>query len=78
MSRPWCPGMARRRLPVRLRQRIIERDGLTCGLCGGSVERDDVHIDHILPVAHGGTDDPANLQVAHSSCNMAKGARVDG
>jgi hypothetical protein len=66
----------RRHLPTRLRVAIIERDGLICGLCGGDVERGDVHIDHIHPVALGGSDDPSNLQVAHATCNMAKGARV--
>ena len=66
----------KRRLDAHLRQKIIERDGYRCGLCGGDVEPDDVHIDHIHPYSLGGTDHPDNLQVAHSSCNMEKGNRI--
>ena len=31
-------------------------------------------IDHIEPVAHGGTDELSNLQVLCRSCNQTKGA----
>lgn len=37
------------------------------------VER--VSIDHIVPVAHGGADDIANLRVVHAWCNLSDGAR---
>lgn len=63
-------------LPRRLRVAVIARDGLVCGICGGSVEVDDIHIDHIHPRCLGGTDDLSNLQVAHSFCNISKGARI--
>jgi 5-methylcytosine-specific restriction endonuclease McrA len=33
-------------------------------------------IDHILPLARGGTHEPSNVQAAHFGCNAAKGARV--
>jgi len=70
------PGDARPRIPRWMRRLVIERDGLVCGLCGGEVPEVDVHIDHIEPVALGGPTRPDNLQVAHSRCNIAKGARV--
>jgi len=70
------PDRRRRPLAPDLRQAIIKRDGLVCGICGNEVPADDVHIDHIQPVSRGGTDHPDNLQVAHSRCNIAKGARV--
>lgn len=63
----------RQTLPVKLRASIIARDGLRCGICGGRVMVDDVHVDHRLAVALGGTDDPANLRVTHSTCNLRKG-----
>lgn len=72
------PEKMRRRLPKALREQVIRRDGLVCQLCGGVVERADVHIDHIHPVALGGSDFPGNLQVTHSVCNMRKGAKVLG
>lgn len=64
------------RLPQPIRMTVLERDGLVCGLCGSDVDLGDVHIDHIHPRYLGGTDDLDNLQVAHSFCNISKGARV--
>lgn len=67
-------GTSRAPLPRSLRLIVIERDGYVCGLCGGDVDPDDLHIDHIKPVARGGRDELANLQVAHPTCNIRKGA----
>ena len=64
------------RLPRRTREAVIARDGLVCGICGDDVEPFDVHIDHIQPRYHGGSDDLDNLQVAHGFCNLSKGAKV--
>ena len=66
-----------RRLPSHIREAVIARDGMVCGLCGGAVEsRQDIHIDHIHPYSLGGSSDPDNLQVTHAVCNMQKGNRV--
>lgn len=70
------PETQRRSLDPVLRASVIRRDGLVCGLCGGGVEPDDVHIDHKKPVSRGGTNHPDNLQVTHSKCNLRKGART--
>jgi 5-methylcytosine-specific restriction endonuclease McrA len=63
---------------------VYARDGWTCGLCGGAVERDEVvpHplapvVDHVISLANGGTHEPANVQCAHFLCNSRKGARDD-
>lgn len=57
------------------RQRIIDRDGMVCGICKDAItSMSDLHIDHIIPLARGGSSDPANLQPAHALCNMIKGA----
>ena len=65
------------REPIRawLRDQVIARDGLICRLCFEAVDRVDLHIDHIRPLARGGRTTLENLQVAHARCNMAKGAR---
>jgi 5-methylcytosine-specific restriction endonuclease McrA len=34
--------------------------------------------DHIRPRKKGGTDDPANLQLAHAECNWRKGSSWRG
>lgn len=62
------------------RQRIFERDGWRCRICGGRVKRDACAphpmaptLDHIVPLAKGGTHEPRNVQLAHSMCNSMKG-----
>lgn len=70
------PDRIRQKIPAWMRAAVIERDGYVCQLCGGDVEPTDVHLDHRYPHALGGLDTPGNLQVAHSRCNMRKGARV--
>lgn len=65
-------------LPRSLRSAVIKRDGLVCGLCSKVVGARDVHIDHILAVALGGTDTLDNLHVTHSTCNLSKGTGVRG
>ena len=56
---------------------IADQRGL-CGICGKPLPDDlaAVHVDHIRPRAHGGTNAPENLQAAHASCNLAKGASL--
>lgn len=61
------------------RRRIFERDGWRCGLCGRAVNRRAAvpHprapvLDHIIPLAAGGTHEPANVQCAHFLCNSVK------
>lgn len=74
----WQRGLPPGRVPVTpdLRAAVIARDGLVCALCGGDVALDDLHIDHIRPVSHGGRTELDNLQPAHARCNLKKGARV--
>lgn len=59
--------------------RIYERDGWRCQLCRKKVRRDKAvpHplapvLDHIVPLACGGTHEPANVQCAHFICNSKK------
>jgi hypothetical protein len=68
--------MKRRKISRAKRALVIARDGLICGICSEQVEPHDVHIDHIKPVSLGGGNELENLQVAHSRCNIKKGARV--
>lgn len=66
----------RKQIPSKLRYSILERDGFRCKACG--ISADDgatLHVDHRIAVANGGTNDPDNLQVLCSDCNLGKGAR---
>ena len=43
-----------------------------CAFCGSS---SNLQVDHIIPIARGGTSVPENLQVLCAQCNQSKGAR---
>lgn len=62
---------------------LAQRDGTVCRLCGGEVDMTmrspDLmrpSVDHIMPRALGGSNDPTNLQLAHAWCNSRKQHRV--
>jgi 5-methylcytosine-specific restriction endonuclease McrA len=75
-------GYREKRSPREMRRlldkKIVEQKGL-CGICGAAFEDyGDVTWDHIEPRRMGGAwrdDHPANIQAAHSACNLAKGSR---
>jgi len=45
--------------------------GRPCAICGEPAE----HLDHITPLARGGTDRPTNLQPLCANCNLRKSDR---
>lgn len=53
-------------------EEIIRRDRGRCQICSKPVARRDVSIDHILPIARGGTHEPRNVRLAHRRCNSAR------
>ena len=61
-----------REISPQLRNEILERNGFTCQQCGAGPGDPDpfnpsrkvrLHIDHIIPVTQGGTNDKNNLRV---------------
>lgn len=44
--------------------------GNRCYLCGKPLKK--YHIDHFIPLAKGGTNDPGNLRLACPKCNLSK------
>ncbi|PHX60518.1 MAG: hypothetical protein CK552_05480 [Actinobacteria bacterium] len=65
-------AMVRRtRRHQKYREQVMRAHGGICHICGqGAADA----IDHLVPVAWGGSDDPSNLAPAHTSCNSARGA----
>lgn len=64
-------------------QAIWNRDRGICQLCGERIDADLIWpdpmsktIDHVVPLAMGGTHEPANVQLAHALCNCIKGDRI--
>lgn len=71
----WLGSADRQPISDSTRERVMRRDGLTCGICGNRVAYDDVHIDHIKPVILGGDNSVDNLRVTHSTCNLRRPKR---
>ena len=68
----------RKPLSGKTRLDVMERDDYKCQMCGRTVEDGiKLHIDHIVPVSKGGSNDMSNLQVLCHECNLAKHDRVD-
>jgi len=58
---------------------IFERDNWQCGICGKKVDNSlpypnpmSKSLDHIIPLSKNGNDCPANVQLAHLTCNLQK------
>lgn len=56
----------------RLRYEILRRDGHKCRYCGATAADAPLTVDHVIPVALGGTDEPDNLVAACRPCNAGK------
>ncbi|MFI1485696.1 HNH endonuclease [Streptomyces sp. NPDC020747] len=56
----------------RLRYEILRRDSHTCRYCGTSAPDVPLRVDHVTPVALGGTDEPSNLATSCEPCNSGK------
>lgn len=56
----------------RLRYEVLRRDDFTCRYCGASAPSVPLRVDHVTPVALGGSDDPGNLVTACEPCNSGK------
>jgi hypothetical protein len=63
------------------RNAVRQRAGNRCGYCG--LHQDDsplasLHVEHIRPKKHDGTDDLDNLALACVDCNLHKGSNIAG
>ena len=61
---------------------VAQRDGFICHLCSAPVDMSlsgrhpwGPTADHVVPVAHGGGDEPENIRLAHSRCNVKRRTR---
>lgn len=56
----------------RLRYEILRRDTHACRYCGATAPDVKLTVDHVVPTALGGSDEPANLVTACAACNSGK------
>jgi hypothetical protein len=63
------------RVPMsqKIRFEVFKRDSFTCQYCGAKAPDVVLHVDHIEPVAEGGTNNVLNLVTACNDCNSGKG-----
>lgn len=55
-----------------IKRKLISKSGTICKICGKRFSIDKLTIDHIIPLATGGTWDMGNLQLACNPCNQEK------
>lgn len=55
--------------------RILTLQKFCCAECRADTRRVGFHVDHIVPLAKGGSNNPSNLQILCPSCNSKKGAK---
>lgn len=67
------------------RLKVYEADGYRCHLCGHMTDKTKQvphpkapTLDHIIPLAVGGTHEPLNCRTAHFECNSRKSYRGEG
>lgn len=56
----------------RLRFEILRRDNHACRYCGATAPDAKLTVDHVIPEALGGSDEPTNLVAACTHCNSGK------
>ena len=63
----------RRQLRDDVKLLVWSRDRGACVKCGATA---DLHFDHIISVALGGSDEAENIQLLCGTCNVSKGSRL--
>ena len=56
---------------------VLLRDLGVCGICQRQITSNQIDMDHVIPLAAGGTHEMKNIQLAHPACNKRKGARAN-
>lgn len=55
---------------------LRERDGSRCYLCKRDLDVDQSCIEHIIPISHGGENEPRNVAISCMACNTRKHDRA--
>ena len=51
---------------------LLKRQRMLCGLTGRRLNRDNISLDHIVPLSKGGSNEPSNLRFVHIDANTFK------
>ena len=63
-------------IPASVRKYVLQQNNYQCQSCGDK-NKARLNIDHIIPLATGGSNDISNLQVLCSKCNQKKKHHFD-
>jgi hypothetical protein len=66
-------GLKRDPIPEDVKLLVWARDGGACVRCGS---KQNLHFDHIIPVAKGGGNSEANIQILCQPCNLQKSDKI--
>ncbi len=77
----WSPHLAyfivgRKAFSPAERVAIYDREGGHCFHCGDPISAYDFHVDHLIPIAAGGSDEMDNLAASCAPCNLAKSDKI--
>ncbi|KEP68802.1 HNH endonuclease [Thioclava dalianensis] len=67
-------GRKRKRLTKWQRADVLQANGYLCYLCEERINsaREDWEVEHVIPFALGGADDPSNMRPVHCHCHKEK------
>ena len=68
-------GKKRNAITKSIRHEVFKRDKYKCVECGVTKKDATLHIDHIIPISDGGSDELDNLQTLCEACNLSKSNR---
>lgn len=51
---------------------LLKRQRMLCKLTGRRLNRDNISLDHIVPLSKGGSNDPSNIRFVHMAANRFK------
>lgn len=64
-------------IPKSVQNYIFKRDNYQCKSCGKTAQQIQLNVDHIIPLAQGGSNDISNLQTLCKLCNQRKKHDID-
>jgi 5-methylcytosine-specific restriction enzyme A len=64
--------VGRGHIPKAVRKEIFQRDNYACFFCKKKLDGPELTIDHLVPLAEGGLNEPINFVTACIACNQAK------
>ena len=64
-------------IPPEVRKYVFTRNKYQCQSCGQTHQETELNIDHIIPLAKGGSNDISNLQTLCRKCNQRKTDKID-